>query len=67
MPSGQRQFTMAIRRGEVSLDEVLARAGELEQRISDLKDSSSLRERPNADLIQDWLVRTYLGRWAVGL
>ena len=62
--SAQREFTMAIRRGEVSLDEVLARASELEQRISGLKVSSSLPERPDTDLIQDWMVRTYLGRWA---
>ncbi len=64
MPPTQREFTMAIRRGEVSLDEVLARATELEQRLSGLKVSSSLPERPETDLIQDWMVRTYLGRWA---
>src|SRR5205809_968841 len=40
MPAAQRGFTMAIRRGEVDLNEVLTRAGELEQRISDLKDTS---------------------------
>jgi len=62
--AAQREFTMAIRRGEVNLDEVLARASELEQRISGLKASSSLPERPETDLIQDWMVRTYLDRWA---
>jgi hypothetical protein len=66
MPPKQREFTMAIRRGQLELDEVLARAGELEQKISDLQDSSPLPERPNTDLIQDWMVRTYLGRWTDG-
>ena len=64
MPAAQQGFTMAIRRGEVDLNEVLTRAGELEQRISDLKDSSPLPERPESELIQEWMVRTYLGRWA---
>ena len=61
MPAAQQGFTMAIRRGEVDLNEVLTRAGELEQRISDLKDTSPLPERPESELIQEWMVRTYLG------
>ena len=64
MPPAQREFTMAIRRGELNLDEVLSRASELEQRLAGLKVSSSLPERPETELIQDWMVRTYLGRWA---
>ena len=32
MPAAQQGFTMAIRRGEVDLNEVLTRAGDLEQR-----------------------------------
>ena len=64
MPAAQQGFTMAVRRGEVDLNEVLTRAGDLEQRISELKDTSPVPERPGSELIQEWMVRGYLGRWA---
>jgi hypothetical protein len=67
MPLAARRFTMAIRRGEVDFNDVLTRAGELEQRISDLKDTAPVPERPDTRRIEEWMVNAYLHRWAVGM
>jgi uncharacterized protein len=59
MPDATRALTMAIRRGEVPLNDVLTRAGELETRIADLRDTSPLAERPDVEGIEDWMVAKY--------
>lgn len=63
MPPGPRDFVYATRKGEIGLNEVLTRAGELEQRVEDLLDTSPLPEQPDYDAVNDWLVRAYLESW----
>jgi predicted nucleotidyltransferase len=58
-----RDFVYAVRKGEVELNEVLTRAGELERRVEDLLDTSPLPEKPNYDAVNAWLVETYCEGW----
>ena len=60
MPEPGRSFVMAIRRGEVDINDVLTRTGELEQQLADLKTSAPLPEVPDAARVEDWMLRTYL-------
>lgn len=66
MPEEQRKFVYATRLGEIELNDVLTKAGENEQRIEDLLDSSPLPEKPDYDAVNDWLVGTYLDSWGHG-
>lgn len=72
MLPGVRDYVLQVRRGEVDLNEVLTRAGELEERVSDLLDTSLLPAEPNHDLVGEWLKHAYLnyweenGKWATG-
>jgi uncharacterized protein len=61
MPDTTRDFTMGVRRGEVGLNDVLTKTGELERRIADLPDTSPLRDSPDTERIESWMIRTYLG------
>lgn len=63
MPEPDRTFIRSVRTGEVELNEVLTRAGELERRVEDLLDTSPLPEQPDYDAVNDWLVRIYLEAW----
>ncbi len=64
MPEVERQFIMAVREGKVEINDVLTRAGELEQRLEDLLDTSPLPATPDYDYINDWLVQAYREWWA---
>ena len=60
IPDPDRSYMMAVRRGEVDLGDVLTRCGMLEKRIEDLSHSSFLRDRPDQERIEEWMIRTYL-------
>lgn len=59
----QRDYILAVRKGEVSEQEVLTRAGELEAELKDAIDCSTLPEQPAYDVINEWLVMTYQDFW----
>jgi uncharacterized protein len=65
MPDPAREFTMAVRRGELELDDVIAKTADLERRIAQLAETSPLPETPNRQRIETWMIRTYLDheRW----
>lgn len=63
MPNDQREFVYATRKGEVPLNDVLTRAGELERRVADLIDTSPLPELPDRERVNAWLVSAYLRGW----
>lgn len=63
MPPDVRDFVYSVRKGEVDLNEVLTRAGELERRVEDLLDSSPLPEKPDGERVEEWLIETYVGFW----
>lgn len=63
MPEEERAFVYAVRTGEVVLNDVLTKAGELEQRVEDLLDTSPLPAQPNYTLVNEWLVTAYQEYW----
>lgn len=63
MPLRQREYILQVRRGEHSLQAVLTRAGELEEGLKDLMETSLLPEEPAYDAVNDFLADVYLSRW----
>lgn len=62
MEGATREFIYAVRTGRSSLNEVLTKAGELEQ---ELKDSADLAPpEPDYDWANSYLIRTYERWWA---
>lgn len=59
----RQEFLLSVRRGEVGLGDVLSRAGELEQELKDLLDTSIIQKRANADLVEKWMVGVYKRSW----
>ena len=53
-----------LRRGEHSKDEALDAAADLEARLEQLCTTSPLRERPDEDTVNAWLVSAYQRAWA---
>ena len=64
MPEADREFVYSVRCGDIELNEALTRAGELEQRVEDLLDTSPLPEWPDRDRVNQWLVHAYLKAWS---
>lgn len=56
-------YLRSVRRGEVELQEILSRGGELEREIKDLLDTSPLRSKPDVKAVEDWLLRVYEYAW----
>jgi predicted nucleotidyltransferase len=63
MPPEEREFVYATRKGEVELNEVLTKAGELERKLEDLLTTSPLPEQPDSERVNAWLVETYQDHW----
>lgn len=53
----------AIRRGEVELDEVVARVEEAEARLIGLRESSSVPTQPDRPWVDGWLHRSHVAYW----
>ena len=58
-----RQMVLAVRRGEVSKREVVMYATELEGELKKWMDRSPLPERPDRDMVIDWLCAVYPQQW----
>jgi uncharacterized protein len=65
MREPDRSYLRAVRLGKVSQKECLARAGELEQELSDLATTSPLPEEPDVSRVEDWVIDVYRRRWSV--
>ena len=63
LPEPERMWLMAVRRGEVPLDDVLQRAGEYERMLKDSLLDAPIREEPDRLAIEAWMLRTYLEAW----
>lgn len=64
VPQPHRDQLRAIRRGELPLVEVLAEIDDAERRLTGLKDSPAVPERPDHAWVNAWLHRTHLDHWA---
>ncbi len=61
-PAGE--LLRAVRRGEVPLDEVVARLEEAEAELARLRTASSLPPEPDRAWVDGWLHRSYTSFWA---
>src|SRR5215813_14957176 len=59
MREPERSFLLDVRRGKVSEQECLTRAGELEQQLVDLATTSPLPEEPDEARVEDWVIGAY--------
>ena len=64
MPEPDRSWLLALRRGEHTRDEALARTAELEARLADLRTTSDLPAEPDTAWADHWLVNTYQRAWS---
>jgi hypothetical protein len=64
MPEPARSFLLNVRRGKVSEQECLTRAGELEQELTDLAASSPLPDELDEARLEAWVLDAYRRRWA---
>ncbi len=60
-----RSFLLDVRRGKVSEQECLTRAGELEQELTNLATTSPLPEEPEAHRVEEWVLDAYRRHWSV--
>ena len=65
MREPERSFLLDVRRGKVSEQECLTRAGELEQQLVDLATTSPLPEEPEEARVQEWVIDAYRRRWSI--
>lgn len=63
MAEKDRQFCYATRLGEVPLQDVLTRAGELEREIKDMLDDAPVPAEPAREEIEAWMVARYWECW----
>lgn len=63
MAEPERSWTFAARKGEVPLQDILTKTGELEQTIKDLISDGPLPAHPNREVVQEWMLRMYLHNW----
>jgi hypothetical protein len=66
MPERERQRVLAVRRGEVPVDEVLAEAASLEQGLATLRRDSPLPAEPDRMAVNDFLMSAYQRHWREG-
>ena len=60
-----RSYLLDVRRGKVSEQECLTRAGELEQELTDLATTSPLPEEPEEIRVEKWVLDAYRRLWSV--
>jgi predicted nucleotidyltransferase len=65
MQEPERSYLLDVRRGKISEQDCLTRAGMLERELSDLGTSSPLPEEPEEERVQKWVLDAYRGRWRV--
>lgn len=59
-----RSYLMQVRKGELTINDVFTRAGELEGELKELKDSSTLPEHADRDSIEAWMRNMYFMNWS---
>lgn len=64
MVDPMRSRILDVRQGRVDINAVLTQAGELEQELKDLLDTSPLPEEPDREKVEQWMQRTYWHHWA---
>ena len=65
MQEPARTFRLDVRRGKVSEQECLERAGELEQQLTKLASASPLPPEPDDERVESWVLSAYRRRWGL--
>lgn len=65
MREPERSYLLDVRLGKVGEEECLARAGELEQQLTDLAQTSLLPAEPDDPRVQEWVLSAYRRRWGI--
>src|SRR5580693_4901640 len=65
VPEPDRAYLRSIRRGEVPLAEVVDAVTGAEARLTALRESSGVPDRPDRRWVDGWLHRSYLGFWGL--
>jgi hypothetical protein len=65
MREPERSFLLDVRRGKISEQDCLTRAGELEQEPCALETTSPLPESPDETHVEEWMVEAYRRSWDV--
>lgn len=63
MKDEDRDYIKSVRKGQVPIQGVLTRAGELETELKDLLDNSPLPPTPDETRVEKWLLDQYSHRW----
>lgn len=63
MPEAERAFTYAVRLGDVPLQDVLTKAGDLERELKDLLSDGPIREKPDREGVERWMISMYFENW----
>ncbi len=64
VPAPERDYLRQVRRGEVELEEVVAKVDEAEARLIALRNASALPDEPDRAWVDEWLHRSHLAYWA---
>jgi hypothetical protein len=65
MREPERSFLLDVRRGKVSEQACLTRAGALEQELGDLAGTSPLPDEPDEGRVEQWVLDAYRRRWTL--
>ena len=65
MREPERSYLLEVRRGRVTEQECLTKAGVLERELSDLAISSPLPDAPDDTRVEAWVLETYRRRWSL--
>jgi uncharacterized protein len=63
MPQPEREYLRSIRRGEVELNEVIARISDAEEQLVALGSSRHVPDEPDRAWVNEWLHRSHLAYW----
>jgi len=67
MRDPDRSYLMQVRKGELDVNAVFTKAGELEAELKDLKETSMLPEHSNREAIEEWMRRMYFYNWSAAM
>ena len=63
MPEDDRMALIAVRTGQVKVEEVLKLAVDYERKLKDLLVSLEIREEPDRERVESWMIDTYAEAW----
>jgi uncharacterized protein len=63
IPEADRAYIFAVRTGQVPLQDVLTKAGELERQIKDMLLDAPIAAEPDREAVESWMTGVYMDTW----